>query len=120
MPLKDIQCKNAKPRAKAYKIGDSLGLYLHVMSDGAKYWRLRYRFLKKQKLLALGVYPQVPLLEARGKRDQARKLLATGVDPSAFKQEQKRVAATPPTPQHFAALDEQGQNDVRLFRAISR
>lgn len=66
-----------------------------VQPNGAKYWRLAYRFAGKQKTLALGVYPDVSLLDARERREAARKLLANGIDPSAAKQEQKAAIAIP-------------------------
>lgn len=93
MALTDKACKNAQPEAKGYKLGDYQGLYLHVMPNGGKYWRFRYRFLKKQRLLAIGVYPTVTLVEAREKRDTARKLLAAGIDPSLSRLQQKQLAA---------------------------
>lgn len=93
MALTDIKCKNAKPTDKPQKLGDSGGLYLHVMPNGAKYWRMKYRIHGKEKLLALGVYPETTLSEARDKRDAARKLVAQGTDPSAQKKEEKHLAA---------------------------
>lgn len=85
MPLTDSSCKNAKPSLKAKKMSDSGGLYLEVTPTGSKYWRLKYRFCGKEKRLAFGVYPKVSLKEARDKRDEARKLLASGTDPSQTK-----------------------------------
>jgi integrase len=67
-------------------------MYLEVMPNGSKYWRLKYRYLGKEKRLALGVYPIVTLAEAREKRDDARKLLANDVDPSTAKKQKKREA----------------------------
>lgn len=93
MALTDIKCKNTKPADKPQKLGDSGGLYLHVMPNGAKYWRMKYRIHGKEKLLALGVYPETTLSEARDKRDAARKLVAQGTDPSAQKKEEKHLAA---------------------------
>lgn len=81
MKLKDIQCRNAKPKEKAYKLADGAGMYLEVSPSGSKYWRLKYRILNKEKRLALGVYPTVTLQEAREKRDEAKKLIAQGIDP---------------------------------------
>ena len=89
MALSDIQCKAAKPNDKPKKIPDSNGLYLEVMPNGSKYWRLKYRFAGKEKRLAIGVYPEVSLSEARDKRDQARKMLVNNIDPSAAKKEAK-------------------------------
>ena len=60
MPLTKISCRNAKPKEKPYKLSDSGGMYLEVMPNGSKYWRLKYRYLGKEKRLALGVYPIVP------------------------------------------------------------
>lgn len=93
MPLTDSACKNAKPTDKARKMADAHGLYLEVMPSGARYWRLKYRFHGKEKRLALGVYPDISLAEAREKREQARKLLANGTDPGFAKKEEKRQAA---------------------------
>lgn len=92
MKLTDKSCKAAKPKEKPYKLADGGGLYLFVQPDGARYWRLKYYYLGKEKLLALGVYPIVTLAEAREKRDQAKKLLANGQDPSGAKKEEKRLA----------------------------
>lgn len=92
MPLTDIVCKNAKPEAKARKLADAGGLYLEVMPNGSKYWRMKYRVAGKEKRLAFGVYPEVSLAEARQKRDEARKLHSAGIDPSEAKKEAKRLA----------------------------
>jgi integrase len=83
MPLSDTTIKNAKPNAdKAYKLPDEKGMYLLVNPNGSKYFRLKYRFGGKEKVLALGVYPDTSLKQAREKRDEARKQLADGIDPS--------------------------------------
>lgn len=89
MPLTDLKCKNLKSALKAYKMADGGGLYLEVMPNGSKYWRLKYRFSGKEKRLALGVYPLISLSDARDKRDQAKKLLASQIDPSCAKRENK-------------------------------
>ncbi|TPG56516.1 Arm DNA-binding domain-containing protein [Sphingomonas glacialis] len=81
MALTALAIRNAKPRAKPHKLADAHSLYLLITPSGAKYWRLGYRFLDKQKTLALGVWPDVGLAEARDKRDAARKLIADSVDP---------------------------------------
>jgi integrase len=91
MPLTDAAIRSAKPGItpsgkptdKPYKLADAAGLYLEVTPKGGKYWRLKYRFDGKEKRLAFGVYPEVTLKEAREKRDEARKLLSQGIDPSA-------------------------------------
>ena len=72
----------AKPRERPYKLGDAGGLFLLVNAAGGKWWRFKYRFGGKAKLLSLGVYPEVGLKQARAKRDEGRKQLAAGVDPS--------------------------------------
>lgn len=71
----------AKAEQKTYRKSDGKGLYIEIRPTGSKYWRLAYRFTGKQKTLALGVYPEVGLSEARGERDVARKLLRKGIDP---------------------------------------
>lgn len=91
MPLTDTACKNAKPTEKTRKLSDAAGLYLEITPTGNKYWRLKYRFLGKEKRLAFGVYPEVSLKEAREKRDVARKLLSDNIDPSRAKKEEKRL-----------------------------
>lgn len=90
--LSDASVRNAKPKLKPYKLVDGEGLFLLVMPNGSKYWRLKYFFAGKEKLLALGVYPDVPLIEARDRRSQARKMLASGKDPGEMKKEAKRLA----------------------------
>jgi integrase len=92
MPLSDKTVRSAKPKDKQYKLADAQGMHLLVKPNGGKYWQLRYRFAGKEKLLALGTYPQVSLLEAREKRLKARKLLEQNVDPLQAKQEEKRQA----------------------------
>ena len=89
--LSDAKVRNAKPRTKRYKIADGDGLFLFVMPSGGKYWRLRYFFAGKEKLLALGVYPEVSLADARERRAQAKKILAAGNDPGEVKKEAKRI-----------------------------
>ena len=92
MSLSDAKVRNAKPRSKPYKISDGEGLFLVVATTGSKYWRLRYFFAGKEKLLALGVYPETGLDDARKKRAQAKKTLAAGKDPGEAKKEAKRLA----------------------------
>lgn len=92
MKLTDTACRNAKPKEKPYKLADGGGLYMFIQPDGRKYWRLRYRYLGKEKVLALGVYPDVSLAEAREARKTAKKTLAAGVDPVEAKRSNKRKA----------------------------
>lgn len=82
MPLTDTAIRNAKPREKPYKLADEKGLFVLVNPNGTKWWRLKFRVAGKEKLLSFGVYPEVGLKEARDKRDEARKQLAGGIDPS--------------------------------------
>src|SRR5205085_2321121 len=91
MALKDITIRNLKPAARPRKLSDGGGLHLLVQSSGSKLWRLAYRFAGKQKTLALGVYPAVSLLDARSRRDEAKKLLAKSLDPSAQRKTNKQV-----------------------------
>ena len=81
MPLTDTAIRNAKPGEKPSKLSDERGLFLLVTPAGGKWWRLKYRFDGKEKLLSLGTYPDVGLKAARERRDDARKLLADGIDP---------------------------------------
>jgi integrase len=85
MALTANKAKAEKPKDKPFKLSDGGGLYLLVQPNGSKYWRLDYRFAGKRKTLAVGVYPDVSLLDARDKRDKARKLLADGIDPGENK-----------------------------------
>lgn len=89
MPLTDTAIRNAKPGIKPTKLFDGGGLFLLITPAGQRYWRLKFRFAGKEKLLSLGVYPQVCLKDARTRRDAARKLLADGVDPSVERRVQK-------------------------------
>ena len=89
MPLTDVQIKNTKSGEKAQRLFDGGGLYLELSPAGGKLWRLKYRIDGKEKRLALGAYPDVGLREARAKRDEARKLIAQGIDPGAQKKAQK-------------------------------
>jgi hypothetical protein len=89
MKLTDTACKNAKPSEKSRKLSDGAGLYLEVMPNGSKYWRLKYRYGGKEKRLALGVYPAVSLKDVREKRDKARKLTQEGIDPAQAKKDLK-------------------------------
>ncbi|ECC5186943.1 DUF4102 domain-containing protein [Salmonella enterica subsp. salamae] len=89
MALTDIKVRTAKPTDKQYKLTDGSGMHLLVHPNGSRYWRLQYRFGGKQKMLALGVYPEVSLADARARRDEARKLLANGIDPGDKKKNDK-------------------------------
>lgn len=93
LPLTDLQVKNAKPKDKPYKLTDGGGLYLLITPSGGKLWRLDYTFLAKRKTFFLKSYPEISLLEARQRRDEARKLLANGIDPGEVKKEAIEAAA---------------------------
>jgi integrase len=86
--------EKSKPRDKPFLLTDGNGLHLLINPSGSKLWRLRYRFGGKQNLLSLGSFPEVSLAEAREKRDDARKLVAKGIDPSQHRKEEKRAAVT--------------------------
>lgn len=87
MPL--VVCRTAKPGPSLVKLSDSGGLQLWVQPKGSPLWRLAYRFGGKQKLLAFGAYPALSLADARRLRDEAKRLLANGVDPSIAKRHEK-------------------------------
>ena len=89
MALTDIKVRTTKPSDKPFKLTDGQGMHLLINPNGSKYWRLQYRFGGKQKVLALGVYPMVSLSEARRKRDEAKKLVSDGIDPSEKKKADK-------------------------------
>lgn len=105
MPLTDMAVRKAKPGSKPLKLADSGGLYLMISPTGSRYWRWKYRYGGKEKLLAFGVFPQVSLAAARGKRDEAKRALANGVDPG----EQKK-----------AARAARGALDAGAFEVIAR
>jgi integrase len=92
MPLSDIAIKKAKPKDKAYRLYDERGLYLEVSPAGGKLWRFKYR-LPKEKRLSIGIYPDVSLRDARERRDEARRLIAAGVDPGEHRKAAKLAAA---------------------------
>lgn len=104
MPLTDAKVRSAKAQEKEYSLTDGDGLSLLVHANGSKYWRLRFRFAGKQHVLALGIYPQISLAEARTRRDAARKLVAEGVDPRDHKREQAQKQ----------------QEELRTFESVAR
>ncbi|GAB0631822.1 hypothetical protein MZ16F91_11000 [Escherichia coli] len=114
MALTDAKIRAAKPDEKPYKLADSGNMFLLVHPNGSRYWRLRYRFLGKEKTLALGVYPEVSLSEAREKRDAARKQIAEGTDPC----EQKRIKkSVPETAQTFEGIARQWHKSNKKWSA---
>jgi hypothetical protein len=113
--LTALAIENAKPKAKPYKLSDGNGLHLLVNPNGSKLWRLRYRFGGKQNMLGLGAFPEIPLATARSKRDDTRKLLANGIDPSVQKRLDRLAVATAAqntfgaiVTEHLTTLEESG------------
>ena len=94
MALTDVGIRTAKPADRLAKLSDGGGLQLWIMPDGSKYWRMAYRHGGKQKMLAFGVYPAIGLREARAAREEAKKLLADGIDPSLVRKLAKGAKAS--------------------------
>lgn len=98
MALTDTKVRSAKPQEKEYTLVDGDGMFLLVHPNGSRYWRFRFRFGGKQHLMAFGVYPETSLADARQKREEARRLVAAGIDPRehkrAVKEEQTKEAIT--------------------------
>ena len=109
MKLTDKQCKNASPMEapskSPRKLADGHGLYLWVMPSGSKYWRFKYRTNGKEQIVSLGVYPEISLKDARGKRADLRKMLSDGIDPRQHEKKQKVQAA---------------QDSANTFEAVAR
>jgi len=78
MPLTDVKIRNAQQQARSYKLYDGRGLFVLVHANGSRYWRLKYSYANKEKILALGVYPELKLVEARERAQEARELLKQG------------------------------------------
>ena len=106
MALTEMEVRNAKPGAKIAKLSDGGGLQLWISPDGAKRWRLAYRFNETQKTLAIGVYPSVGLKDAREARESAKRFLADGQDP-AFARKQAKAAKVAASANTFAALTDE-------------
>ncbi|MFZ5273919.1 tyrosine-type recombinase/integrase [Enterobacter asburiae] len=104
MALTDTKVRSAKPKAKEYSLVDGDGMFLLVHPNGSKYWRFRFRFGGKQHLMAFGVYPETSLADARQKREEARKLVAAGVDPR----------------EHKRAVKEEQAKEVITFESVAR
>jgi integrase len=121
MALSHLAVENAKPKASPHLLTDGNGLHLLVNTGGSKLWRLRYRFGGKQNMLSLGSFPEISLATARSKRDDARKLLAQGIDPSQQKKLDKIAAATAANnafgaivEEHLTALRETGKAAITI------
>jgi integrase len=121
MALTELQIRNAKPGEKIIKLSDGGGLQLWISPDGAKRWRLAYRYNDSQKALAIGVYPAIGLKEARVARDEAKRLLAAGQDPTLAKQLARvaKVAASANTFDAIAAeLLDKKRNEGKAAQTI--
>ncbi len=104
MALTDTKVCAAKPEAKEYSLIDGDGMFLLIHPNGSKYWRFRFRFGGKQHLMAFGVYPETSLADARQKREEARRLVAAGVDPR----------------EHKRAVKEEQAKEVITFESVAR
>lgn len=106
MPLTDISVRKAKSRQALYKLSDGGGLYLLVRPNGARYWRMDYRWAGKRGTLAFGVYPTVSLADAHEKREKAKKQIAAGIDP-AVQRKRDRLASAIAAKSTFRAVAEE-------------
>lgn len=104
MALTDTKVRSAKTEAKQYSLVDGDGMFLLIHPNGSKYWRFRFRFGGKQHLMAFGVYPETSLADARQKREEARRLVAAGVDPR----------------EHKRAVKEEQAKEVITFESVAR
>ncbi|MGC1780284.1 MAG: Arm DNA-binding domain-containing protein [Xanthobacteraceae bacterium] len=104
--------QNAKPKEKPYKLSDGNGLHLSIKPNGSKLWPFRYQFERKEKMISLGSFPEVPLASDRSKRDDARKLVAAGIDPSQQKKQDK-IAAALSAENTFAAIAEEQLKELQ-------
>ncbi|QAZ67247.1 tyrosine-type recombinase/integrase [Solidesulfovibrio carbinolicus] len=108
LPLTDIAIRNAKPKTKSYKLSDGNGLYVEILASGGKSWRLKYRFGGQEKRLTFGLWPDVSLKLARQRRDEARTLLAEGIDPGEKRKQEK------------ADAEAQAAEDANTFEVVAR
>lgn len=124
MALTDTQIKQAQSGEKQYKLTDGAGLFLLIHSNGSKYWRLKYRMAGKEKMLALGVYPETSLKQARALRDDARKLIANGTDPAEVRKAEKNTITEERRQQSEAVMIERmiqaGEALPGSFEAVAR
>ncbi len=119
MALSEFAVRKAKPREKAYKLADGGGLHLLVQPGGSKLWRLKYRFMGKEKLLSFGPYPLVTIAEARTKREEAKRLLLDGIDPAAQKKLDK-IAAETKARQTFGLIADEYLEQMKERQAAER
>jgi integrase len=119
--LNDTRVRTTKPCQRPIKLSDSGGLYLLIAPHGSKLWRLAYRFGGKQKTLAIGAYPTFTLKAARDKREEAKRLLANGIDPSTQRRLDKQITSTgnkfkAVAEEVLAKLEKEGRTDVTLTK----
>jgi hypothetical protein len=119
--LNDTRVRTTKPCQRPIKLSDSGGLYLLIAPHGSKLWRLAYRFGGKQKTLAIGAYPTFTLKVARDKREEAKRLLANGIDPSTQRRLDKQITSTRNTfkavaEEVLAKLEKEGRSNVTLTK----
>ncbi len=91
MPLTDLELRRSKPKDKPYTLNDGNGLSVLVEPNGSKGWRFRYRFDGEPKMISFGTYPTISLNDARQRRDEAKKLVASGINPSDARKQEKRA-----------------------------
>src|SRR5450631_84806 len=120
MSLTDTAIKAAKPAAKPYKLFDERGLYLLVNPRGGRLWRLKYRVDGREKLLAIGAYPDLSLAKARERRDDARRLLTEQIDPSARKKAERltQVDTFESIAREWPALQKRGLAEKTFLRKL--
>ena len=118
MPLTNVEIQKAKPGPTPAKLTDGRGLYLLVTPAGSKLWRWKFRFEGKEKLMAVGSYPDVSLAQARDKVDEARKLLAMGTDPMATRKTEK-IARRLAVEDTFAAVAKKWWESWKAARSDS-
>jgi len=111
--LNNVIIKNAKPKPAAYILADGEGMYLEITPKGGKWWRLKYRFRGKQKRLSLGTYPETGLKAARAKRQEARDLLAQGIDPARERKARKQADKTARRNTFAGVAEEWANNKVQ-------
>jgi hypothetical protein len=117
MPLVDAGLRKVEPKEKNYKLYDGKGLCLLVAPSGGKWWRFNCRIAGRQKTLSLGVYPEVPLDEARSRRNEYRQMLAEGQDPGEYQKAMKQAESEAAARQLAAtwySVDNDGALSVKL------
>jgi integrase len=119
--LNDTRVRTIKPSKRPVKLSDSGGLYLLIAPHGSKLWRLAYRFGGKQKSLAMGAYPTITLKAARDNREEAKRLLANGIDPSTQRRLEKQIASTGNTfkavaEEVLAKMEKEGRSEATLTK----